>query len=248
MYLIKEASEVSGVSVRTLHHYDEIGLLTPERASNGYRYYSEQDLEVLQMILSYKYLGLTLSEIKVLLSEDSDDQVTRLRQQLAMMKEEKERVLTIIETLEDTIQAKEKGIKMSNQDRFKGFSYQDNMEYKQEAIEHYGEIVVEESYDRHKGQEEELMEGFNALFSAFAADHDKGVDAYDSRNTARAEKLHQHICDYAFDCSLEVFENIGQGYVEDERFKKNIDQFGEGTAHYVYQAIQAYAALKGQTR
>lgn len=96
MYLIKEASEVSGVSVRTLHHYDEIGLLTPERASNGYRYYSEQDLEVLQMILSYKYLGLTLSEIKVLLSEDSDDQVTRLRQQLAMMKEEKERVLTIM--------------------------------------------------------------------------------------------------------------------------------------------------------
>lgn len=245
MYLIKEASEWSGVSIRTLHHYDEMGLLTPDRASNGYRYYSDQDLEYLQIILSYKYLGIPLLEIKELLREDSDDQVTRLKQQLVMMKEEKERVLTIIETLEHTIQAKEKGIKMSNKDRFKGLSYQDKPEYKQEAIEKYGEEVVEESYKRHEGQENKMVEGFNEIFSTFAANHFKGIESTDPSNIERAEKLHQHICHYAFDCSLEVFGKIGQGYVDDECFKKNIDQFGEGTAEYVHEAIQAYVALKG---
>ena len=64
MYLIKQVSEISGVSVRTLHHYDEIGLLSPKKQENGYRYYSDEELSQLQTILYYKYLGFSLKEIK----------------------------------------------------------------------------------------------------------------------------------------------------------------------------------------
>lgn len=67
MYMIKKASEISGVSVRTLHHYDEIGLLVPQKAENGYHYYSEEDMANLQLILFYKYLGFPLKKIKSLL-------------------------------------------------------------------------------------------------------------------------------------------------------------------------------------
>lgn len=242
MYLIKEASDWSGVSVRTLQYYDEIGLLQPKRAGNGYRWYSEEDLDDLQMILSYKYLGIPLSEIKKLLGGDSEDQLRRLRKQLTLMEKEKDRLSTIINTLEQTIEAKEKRMKMSNQEKFKGFAYEDHEEYKQEAIEKYGEKVVEESYGRHKGRENLLMEGFNDLFSAFAANHSSGIAPDEASNIDLAEKLHQHICTYAFDCSLKVFEQIARGYVEDERFKKNIDSFGPGTARYVCEAARVYVA------
>ena len=244
MYLIKEASDWSGVSVRTLQYYDEIGLLQPKRAGNGYRWYSEEDLDDLQMILSYKYLGIPLSEIKKLLGGDSEDQLRRLRKQLTLMEREKDRLSTIINTLEQTIEAKEKRMKMSNQDKFKGFAYEDHEEYKQEAIETYGEKVVEESYSRHKGREDLLMEGFNDLFSAFAANHSSGIAPDEAANIELAEKLHQHICTYAFDCSLKVFEQIARGYVEDERFKKNIDSFGQGTAQYICEAARVYVAVR----
>ena len=69
MYLIKQVSEISGVSVRTLHHYDEIGLLSPKKQENGYRYYSDEELSQLQTILYYKYLGFSLKEIKSLMTQ-----------------------------------------------------------------------------------------------------------------------------------------------------------------------------------
>ena len=82
MYLIKKVSEISGVSVRTLHHYDEIGLLSPRKNENGYRYYSEDDMSLLQMILFYKYLRFTLKQIKELLQQDENALLTHLKKQL----------------------------------------------------------------------------------------------------------------------------------------------------------------------
>ena len=81
MYLIKQVSEISGVSVRTLHHYDEIGLLSPKKQENGYRYYSDEELSQLQTILYYKYLGFSLKEIKSLMTQNEDDLLPHLKHQ-----------------------------------------------------------------------------------------------------------------------------------------------------------------------
>ena len=79
MYLIKQVSELSGVSVRTLHHYDQMGLLVPNKADNGYRFYTENELNRLQAILFYKYLGFSLKEIQTLLLESEEKIIDHLK-------------------------------------------------------------------------------------------------------------------------------------------------------------------------
>ena len=145
MFLIKKVSEISGVSVRTLHHYDEIGLLSPKKNENGYRYYSEDDMSFLQMILFYKYLGFPLKQIKDLLKQEDPEILNHLKKQLVLMQKEKQKLLTLIDTLEKTIKSRERKITMSTKEKFKGFTYQDNEKYKQKAIDLYGKEVIEEA-------------------------------------------------------------------------------------------------------
>ena len=242
MYLIKKVSEISGVSVRTLHHYDEIGLLSPKKHENGYRYYSEEDLQTLQTILFYKYLNFPLKQIKELLTTGEKECLSHLRNQLILMQNEKERLLTLIDTLEKTIRAKEGRTIMSMEEKFKGFTYQDNEKYKKEAMDKYGKEVIEESVNRQKDNEKEVVDGFNNIFFAFAENHSNGIEATAKENVELARKLHKHLCKWSFDCSLEALSGIGYGYAKNPEFKKNIDRFGEGTAQYVCDAIQQYVS------
>ena len=145
MFVIKKVSEISGVSVRTLHHYDEIGLLSPKKNENGYKYYSEDDMSFLQMILFYKYLGFPLKQIKELLKQEDPEILHHLKKQLVLMQKEKQKLLTLIDTLEKTIKSRERKITMSTKEKFKGFAYQDNEKYKQKAIDLYGKEVIEEA-------------------------------------------------------------------------------------------------------
>ncbi len=242
MYLIKKVSEISGVSVRTLHHYDEIGLLTPQKNENGYRYYSEEDMSLLQTILFYKYLGFSLKQIKSLLTTEDKNLLIHLQKQLTLMQNQKDRLLTLIDTLEKTISSYERRIEMSTREKFEGFRYENNEKYKQAAIEMYGKEVIEESIERHKGKEEEIADGFNRIFFAFAKNLSDKMSPVCKENVNLAKALHEHLCRYSFDCSLEVFSSIGRGYVQNNEFKENLDKFGEGTAQYVCDAIQQYVS------
>ena len=105
MYHVKEAAQLSGVSVKTLHHYDKIGLLVPAKSENGYRTYSQADLERLQVILYYKYLGFSLEKIAELLSQDDQALLPHLVRQLDCLEQERDRLDTLISTLQKTIQA-----------------------------------------------------------------------------------------------------------------------------------------------
>lgn len=240
MYLIKQVSKMSGVSVRTLHHYDEIGLLSPQKRENGYRYYSEEDISFLQMILFYRYLGFPLKQIKDLLEKSDNDILYHLRKQLELMQQQKQNLLTLIETLEKTIESHERKIFMSTQEKFNGFSYQDHQRYQQAAMDTYGKKVIEAAVEKQRGREAAVAKGFNDIFFSFANNMSNKISAIATENIDLAEKLHQHLCEYAFDCSITVFSSIGYGYVHNHEFKKNLDQFGEGTAQYVCDAIQQY--------
>lgn len=167
MYLIKKVSEISGLSVRTLHHYDEIGLLSPGKNENGYRYYSEEDMSVLQTIMFYKYLGFSLKKIKELLVQGDNELLPVLKKQLLLMQREKHRLMTLITTLEKTIKAQERKDIMCTKEKFKGFTYQDNQKYRQAAIDLYGKETIEKADERQKGKEQELTDGFNRIFFAF---------------------------------------------------------------------------------
>lgn len=234
---------MSGVSVRTLHHYDKIGLLSPYRHDNGYRYYSEKDMSILQTILFYKYLGFSLHQIKELITSGDTDMVVHLKTQLDLMQRQKEKLLTLIETLEKTIESEERRNVMSTKEKFVGFTYQDNQKYIKAAMDEYGKEGIEEALEKQKGSEKEVVEGFNKIFFSFAENRKKGIIATSDENVVLSKELHRHICRYAFDCSKDIFSKIGYGYVKNKEFKNNIDQFGEGTAQYVCDAIQNYVSL-----
>ncbi len=246
MYLIKQVSEISGVSVRTLHHYDSIGLLSPKKDENGYRHYSEEDLTYLQTILYYKYLGFSLKEIESLLQQNEETLIQHLQKQLILMKKEKEKLLTLIDTLEKTIMSTERKIGMKIEDKFKGFSVSDNKKYKNEAIKKYGEEVINEAEEKQNGKEDIVAEGFNRIFFAYASNIEKGIPATDSVNVTLAKELHEHMCQYAFDCTIDVFSSIGFGYAKNEEFRTNLDKYGKGVGQYACDAIQQYVAqVKG---
>ncbi|WP_049498702.1 MerR family transcriptional regulator [Streptococcus parasanguinis] len=233
MYHIKEAAELSGVSVKTLHHYDKIGLLVPVKSENGYRTYSQEDLERLQVILYYKYLGFSLDQIAELLAEEKSNLLLHLTQK-------RQRLDTLISTLQKTIQEQKGERKMTIEEKFTGFSYQDTQKYRQEAVDKYGQEVMDQALERQKGREEEATRAFNQVFQVLAKNLQAGLPVTASENQEEAAKLLDAIRTYGFDCSIEVFGHIGKGYVYNPEFKENIDKFGAGTAQYTSDVIAFY--------
>ena len=178
------------------------------------------------------------------MAKDDTELLTHLKKQLSLMKKEKEKLLTLMETLQKTIDYEERKITMSTKEKFNGFTYQDNQKYKQAAIDMYGKEVIEEAIEKQKRKEQELTDGFNEIFFAFSENMSKGMSATSKENIDLAEKLHKHICKHSFDCQIDVFSSIDYGYVQNTEFKNNLDQFGDGTAQYVCDAIQQYVKEK----
>ena len=246
MYHIKEAAQLSGVSVKTLHHYDKIGLLVPQKSENGYRTYSQTDLERLQVILYYKYLGFSLEKIAELLSQDAQDLLPHLLRQLEYLQQERDHLDTLISTLQKTIQEEKGERKMTMKEKFAGFTYEDNKKYHQEAVEKYGQEVMSEALARQNGREEESAAAFNQVFQSLAENMNQGLSIDAVENQEQAAHLLQAIRTYGFDCSIEVFGYIGKGYVYNLEFKENIDKFGAGTAQYTADVIAAYVRTNAE--
>ena len=246
MYHIKEAAQLSGVSVKTLHHYDKIGLLVPQKSENGYRTYCQADLERLQVILYYKYLGFSLEKIAELLSQDDQTLLPHLVRQLEYLQQERDRLDTLISTLRKTIQEEKGERKMTMKEKFAGFTYEDNQKYHQKAVEEYGQEVMSEALTRQNGREEESAAAFNQVFQSLAENMQQGLSVEAAENQEQAARLLQAIRTYGFDCSIEVFGHIGKGYVYNPEFKENIDKFGSGTAQYTSDVIAAYVRTNAE--
>ncbi|MFS9018880.1 MerR family transcriptional regulator [Streptococcus parasanguinis] len=240
MFHIKEAAELSGVSIKTLRHYDKIGLLVPVKSENGYRTYSQDDLERLQVILYYKYLGFSLDQIAELLAEEKSNLLPHLTKQLDYLTQERKRLDTLISTLQKTIQEQKGERQMTIEEKFTGFSYQDTQKYHQEAVDKYGQEVMNQALERQKGREDEATRAFNQVFQVFAKNLQAGLPVTEFENQEAAAKLLDAIRTYGFDCSIEVFGHIGKGYVYNPEFKGNIDKFGAGTAQYTSDVIASY--------
>src|SRR5262245_54940368 len=137
---VKQLAAISGVTVRTLHHYDDIGLLRPASVgANGYRYYGRPELLRLQRILFHRELGVPLSAIAELLDLESEDQIAVLRQHREKLEAERERYRTLIETIDHTIAELTGASHMANTDLYKGFSPEKQAGYEAWLTERYGE-------------------------------------------------------------------------------------------------------------
>ncbi len=240
---VKKFAELCGVSVRTLHYYDEIGLLKPDEVDEqtGYRFYGEAAFCRMQEILFYRELDFSLKAIAGILSSPNIDTKEALRGQKRLLMLKKERLENIIASIERA----EKG---GNID----MNTFDNSEFEQAKTEYRAEVETRwgntDVYDEHKqktaGYSKEdwnkVGEGINAIIAEFAELNVKGANPTDKEALDLARKLQDFITETQYTCTKEIFASLGEMYVADERFKKNIDKYGQGTAELMSEAIRAY--------
>ncbi|MCM3735010.1 MerR family transcriptional regulator [Bacillus cytotoxicus] len=235
---VKEVADLVGISVRTLHHYDEIGLLTPEETTeSGYRLYSDDNLETLQQILFFKELDFPLKKIKEIINNPSFDRQEALVLHRKMLLEKRSRLDKVIATIDKTIQHSKGEIQMTNKEKFDGFDFSQNP-YEQEARERWGNAAVDNASKTAANMTKEKQEEYNAIYRKLAAIR------HDSPESEQAQEAIQEWYNYLQNFghySLDAFKGLGQMYVDDERFTKNIDQFGEGLAKFMQSAMALYA-------
>lgn len=237
---INEVAEVSGVSSRTLHYYYyEIGLLKPTKLENGYRGHTANDLDKLQQILFYKFLGFKLSKIAEILNNKSN-KLEILEEQRQLILKEKSHYEQILNTIENTIKSHKGEGNMSIEEKFSGFKLEDVKKYEQSVKEKYGKEVIEEAKERQKGKEDIVNEKFNSIFWKLAECKKLGLEHFDEKVQNQVDRLYGYFRKYGFDCTIEVFSYIGEGYSANFEFKNNIDKFGEGLAEYISEAIEYY--------
>ena len=236
---INEVVKLTGVSARTLQYYDKIGLLIPEKQDNGYRDYTHENLEKLQKILFYKFLKFKLNDIKELLKGDIDN-LKILEQQRELVLKEKEKFEVILKNIEKTIKNYKGEQTMTIEEKFNGFKREDFNKYENQAVEKYGKDTIEEAKRRQSEREESVEEEFNDVFRSMEKFKNENIDIEDEEVQAKVDELYNHMNEYAFDCSVEVFSYIGKGYSQNPEFKSNIDKFGEGVAEYTSKAIEKY--------
>ena len=239
---VKQFSSLTGVSVRTLHYYDEIGLLKPETVDehNGYRYYGEESLRRLSEILFYRELDFSLKSISELLLLPNYDRQKALQGQRELLILKRNRLNRLIAALDDA------GKGMITMNVFDNSEYEKaKNEYKKEAEKRWGKTGEYREYGektKDYGDEkwQEVNDGMNEIFCRFSKLKKEGFapDSDEAKNAAEA--LQSFITKNYYTCTKQILSCLGQMYVGDERFKKNIDKHGEGTADFAAKAIKAY--------
>ncbi len=232
---VKEVADLVGISVRTLHHYDEIGLLIPnETTESGYRLYSNENLETLQQILFFKELGFPLKKIKEIINSPSFDRQEALELHRKMLIEKRNRLDQMIATIEKTMKHSKGEINMSNEEKFEGFDFSHNP-YEQEARERWGDKAVDNANVKFGKTEQDTM---NSIYRKLASIRHKSPESEEAQTAIKEwYDFLNKIATY----SLEAFKGLGQMYIDDERFTKNIDKFGEGLATFMCDAMAVYA-------
>lgn len=245
---ISEVARLAGVSSRTLRHYDQIGLLRPASArADGRRMYGREELLRLQRILLMRGLGLGLERIRDVLDDDADE-VAALGEHLAALERERGQLDGVIATVRRTLDHLTKGTTMSTEDVFAGLPGYDNDQqkrYEHEARERWGDDAVDASKRRTAGlsraEAGEVMAGHEEIARDLAALHRQGVAVNDERTQAVVARHHAWVSTFWVP-DAGAYRGLGQMYVDDERFRATYDAFGEGTAEYLCEAMDVYAA------
>lgn len=239
MLTVNEVSKLTGVSVRSLHHYDAIGLLKPAKVTEaGYRLYGDDELNRLQNILLFRELQFPLKQIRTILDSPEFDQQEALAQQIRLLE------LQLKHTQELILFARRLQEKGVNGMDFKAFDNKEMEQYEKEVQERWGNTKAYDEYQQKaKGRTDaEQAEIGSQLMERFA-------EIGKLRQSAPSEQIVQEkvagiqafITEHYYQCTKEILSGLGKMYVGDERMKRNIDKAGgEGTAEFVSQAIAVY--------
>lgn len=247
-YSIKELAKLAGVSVRTLHHYDDIGLLKPCRQKeNGYRVYHAQDVDRLQHILFFREMNMPLDDIKRVLQDEHYDALHMLEKHLDDLKGKRLQLDALIDTVEKSIASKKGVYSMLDHEKFIGLkkkmvSENDAM-YGDEVREKYGKKVFEDSNLKLMGMTEDDFKDVNACSEAISKHLVEAVALGDP-----TADVAQALCDlhkkwlmlYWPEYSKEAHLSLAEGYVSDPRFKAYYDGIVQGGAVFLRDALRVF--------
>ena len=245
-YTVKQLASLAGVTNRTLHYYDEIGLLRPATyGDNGYRYYGEQALLRLQQILFYRELGFSLEQIKTILDRPDFDLLQALEGHKHALHERVDRLNRLIETVDHTILHIQGKVEMSKQDFYKGFDEEKQKRYEQEARERYGDEAMARTKDWNAytpEQKNDILAEGHEINMSIVANMDRGFDSAEVQYWIG--RWHNAINTYFYECSLEIFEALGHGYYQDSEFKAFYEKIHPGLAAFMEQAMTHYCKMR----
>ncbi|MCC6643529.1 MerR family transcriptional regulator [Candidatus Peregrinibacteria bacterium] len=249
LYTVNQLAKLAGVSVRTLHHYDQIGLLKPKRMqTNGYRQYGEEELLQLQQILFFRELEFSLEEISRIMQAPGFDLQNALLDQRNLIELKQKRLKGLIKTIDKTLQKINSKIIMTDQDLYGSFNKDELEKYSEEAKQRWGHTdAYKQSQKRVKkmgkaGLARVVKEG-EKIGAEIAALMDYSAD---SPEVQKLIDKHYNWLRNFYEPNLEMYRGLGQMYVDDARFKAYYEKQKPGLAEFMRQAMAAYCDLKAK--
>jgi len=240
-------ARLAGVTVRTLHHYDEIGLVSPSgRSPAGYRLYDEADLDRLQAVLAYRELGFGLEDIAALVEGEAEP-LQHLRRQHALVRARIDHLPRLLGALETTMEAHMSGLRLTPEEKFEVFGDRGPDQYADEARDRWGDTEAyrqsaqrtssysKDDWVRIKAEGEALTQRLADLFAA-------GSQAAGAEAAAAVREHREYISRWFYDCSPEMQRGLAEMYVADDRFRRNYDDRAPGLAQWFHDAILAETA------
>jgi DNA-binding transcriptional MerR regulator len=246
MLTVKQLSKLAGVTPRTLHHYDAIGLLKPTRVGkNGYRYYGDESLLLLQQILLYREMALPLDDIKKIMGHHDFDVLTALQDHKLELGKRIARLERLLVTVDTTISHLKESTEMSNKQIFSGFTEEEQEQYAAEAEKMYDTETVRASNQKWKAysaeQKQRILDEGRQVYVEMVAAMPGGADSAEAQ--ALVERWRAHM-DYFWTPNLEQLSGLANMYGQDPRFKANFDQLHPELAAFMFTAVQVYVARK----
>jgi DNA-binding transcriptional MerR regulator len=241
-------AELAGVTVRTLHHYDEIGLVTPSaRTAAGYRAYAAADVERLRQVLTYRRLGFGLREVAELVSDSGVDAVAHLRRQRELLAGQQEQAAALIAAIDKELEARSMGISLTPQEQLEVFGTdQAGGEWADEARERWGDTdayrdsrrrtasYTKADWTRIKAEADSVRSGFAEALRA-------GLPASGAQAMDLAERHRQHISRHFYECGYPMHRGLADMHLADPRFTQHYESVEPGLAQYVHDAFHANA-------
>jgi DNA-binding transcriptional MerR regulator len=246
VYTVRKLADLAGISVRTLHYYDEVGLLKPRsRSESGYRYYGEEAVVRLQQIMFFRELGFSLEEIGKIISRPDFDVLEALQSHRTLLTEKAERINELLVTVDKTIQKLRGEVKMQIKEYYQGFSDAQIEKYRQEVRRRWGEKTLQESEERVMKMGKERFAALQAeggkIFQTISANMSGGYDspvvqAQVVKWRAWLENFHHY--------SEEAVLGLGRAYSQSPEFAEFFRKIHKDLSEFLTKAIEYYCSHK----
>ncbi len=245
-YTVKQIAKLAGVSARTLHYYDEIGLLKPASiGQNGYRQYDEDSLLRLQQILFFRELDMPLEQIMRIMGRRDFAVITALQGHKQELRKRIAQMERLIATVERTIRHLEGEEEMSEQQMFEGFSEEQQAEYEKEAMQMYDPETVKASNARWKtysaAEKQRIFDEGNAVYLSFIQAMPAGPASAQAQAAVEAWRRHM---DYFWTPQVDQLLCLAEGYVDEPRFRATFDKMHPALAEFIRDAVKVYVQGK----